>query len=131
MKKAGNEKMDSGAVDDLSQASFQIYAAITNLGMDRELGLINIDMISPMNDTFLKDWVIFFAALFALPFFVQTLFSTNTSNVLRTTRFSTLFISLAVCLHYPLYLLFVLFIFYLSRWYYRNRFELSYPSFKV
>jgi len=55
MKKAGNEKMDSGAVDDLSQASFQIYAAITNLGMDRELGLINIDMISPMNDTFLKD----------------------------------------------------------------------------
>jgi len=55
MKKAGNDHMDSGAVEDLSQASFQVYAAITNLGMDSELGLINIDTISPMNDTFLKD----------------------------------------------------------------------------
>ncbi|WP_295419149.1 AAA family ATPase [Sulfurovum sp.] len=55
IKKAGNEYMDSGAVDDLSQASFQVYAAITNLGMDSELGLINIDTITPMNDTFLKD----------------------------------------------------------------------------
>jgi len=55
IKKAGNEYMDSGAVDDLSQASFQVYAAITNLGMDSELGLLNIDTIAPMNDTFLKD----------------------------------------------------------------------------
>jgi len=55
IKKAGNDHMDSGAVDDLSQASFQVYAAITNLGMDSELGLINIDTIAPMNDTFLKD----------------------------------------------------------------------------
>ena len=55
IKKAGNDHMDSGAVDDLSQASFQAYAAITNLGMDSELGLINIDTISPINDTFLKD----------------------------------------------------------------------------
>jgi len=55
MKKAGKTKMDSGAIDDLSQASFQIYTAISNLGMDRELGLINIDMISPMHDSFLQE----------------------------------------------------------------------------
>jgi cell division protease FtsH len=55
MKKAGDEKMDSGAIDDLSQASFQIYTAITNLGMDRELGLINIETISPMSENFLRE----------------------------------------------------------------------------
>lgn len=55
MKKAGSDKMDSGAIDDLSQASFQIYAAITTLGMDNELGLINIETITPVTDTFLKE----------------------------------------------------------------------------
>ncbi len=53
IKKAGSEKMDSGAVDDLSLASFQAYAAITNLGMDREMGYINIDSITAMDSTFL------------------------------------------------------------------------------
>ena len=55
MKKAGNEKMDSGAIDDLSHASFQIYTAIANLGMDSELGLINIETISPISENFLRD----------------------------------------------------------------------------
>jgi len=53
IKKAGSEKMDSGAVDDLSLASFQAYAAISNLGMDKELGFINIDPIAAMDSTFL------------------------------------------------------------------------------
>ena len=53
IKKAGSEKMDSGAVDDLSLASFQAYAAISNLGMDKELGFINIDPIAAMDGSFL------------------------------------------------------------------------------
>ncbi|BAF72054.1 AAA family ATPase [Sulfurovum sp. NBC37-1] len=51
--KAGEEKMDSGAVNDLSQASVNIYAALTTLGMDKELGLINIESIAMMADDFL------------------------------------------------------------------------------
>jgi len=46
--------MDSGAIDDLSQASLQIYAAITNLGMDKELGYINIDSIALLDSYFLS-----------------------------------------------------------------------------
>ncbi len=54
VKKAGSDQMDSGAVNDLSQASFQIYAAIANLGMDRELGFINIDSIAALDNYFLS-----------------------------------------------------------------------------
>ena len=53
--KAGEAKMDSGAVNDLSQASVNVYAAITTLGMDKELGLINIESIVMMADDFLKE----------------------------------------------------------------------------
>jgi cell division protease FtsH len=55
IKKTGNEySMDSGAVNDLSQASLQVYAAITNLGMDKELGFINIDSIAVLDSYFLS-----------------------------------------------------------------------------
>ena len=46
--------MDSGAINDLSQASLQVYAAITNLGMDKELGFINIDSIAMLDSSFLN-----------------------------------------------------------------------------
>ncbi|MDY0402172.1 AAA family ATPase [Sulfurovum sp.] len=57
MKKAGENKMDSGAMDDLSQASINIYAAITTLGMDKELGFINIESIVPMDSYFLSQQI--------------------------------------------------------------------------
>ena len=57
IKKAGSEHMDSGAANDLSQASLQVYAAITNLGMDRELGFINIDSIAVLDNYFLSQHI--------------------------------------------------------------------------
>lgn len=55
IKRSGSEEdMDSGAIDDLSQASLQVYAAITNLGMDKELGFINIDSIAMLDSSFLN-----------------------------------------------------------------------------
>lgn len=57
IKKMGPEHMDSGAVNDLSQASLQIYAAITNLGMDKELGFINIDSIALLDSYFLSQQI--------------------------------------------------------------------------
>ena len=57
IKKAGSEHMDSGAVNDLSQASLQVYAAITNLGMDSELGFINIDSIAVLDNYFLSQQI--------------------------------------------------------------------------
>ena len=57
IKKAGMEHMDSGAINDLSQASLQVYAAIANLGMDKELGFINIDSIAVLDNYFLSQQI--------------------------------------------------------------------------
>ncbi len=56
-KIAGDEAMDSGAVNDLSQASLQAYTAITNLGMDKKLGFINLDAILSFDNYFLSQKV--------------------------------------------------------------------------
>lgn len=57
VKKMGSEHMDSGAQNDLSQASLQIYAAITTLGMDKELGYINLNAISSLDNYFLEQQI--------------------------------------------------------------------------
>jgi len=57
VKKAGSEHMDSGAINDLSQASIQVYAAITTIGMDKELGYINLDAIANLDNYFLEQQV--------------------------------------------------------------------------
>lgn len=57
VKKLGDAHMDSGAVNDLSQASLQVYAAITTIGMDKELGYINLDAISSLDAYFLEQQV--------------------------------------------------------------------------
>ena len=53
-KIAGDEAMDSGAVSDLSQGSLQAYTAITNLGMDKKLGFVNLDAILSFDNYFLS-----------------------------------------------------------------------------
>ncbi len=57
VKKMGSEHMDSGAQNDLSQASLQIYAAITTLGMDKELGYINLSAIGSLDNYFLEQHI--------------------------------------------------------------------------
>ena len=48
-------EIDTGAVDDLYQASFQAYNAISVLGMDKELGFINLNAISQNDPYFLSE----------------------------------------------------------------------------
>ncbi|MEN8727331.1 MAG: AAA family ATPase [Sulfurovum sp.] len=57
VKKKGSEYMDSGAANDLSQASLQVYAAITTLGMDKELGYINLNAINTLDNYFLEQQI--------------------------------------------------------------------------
>ncbi|NOR55863.1 MAG: AAA family ATPase [Sulfurovum sp.] len=57
VKKMGSEHMDSGAANDLSQASLQVYAAITSLGMDKELGYINLNAINTLDNYFLEQQI--------------------------------------------------------------------------
>lgn len=57
VKKMGSEHMDSGAANDLSQASLQVYAAITSLGMDKELGYINLSAVNTLDNYFLEQQI--------------------------------------------------------------------------
>ncbi|MBT8348122.1 MAG: AAA family ATPase [Sulfurovum sp.] len=57
VKKKGSNHMDSGAANDLSQASLQVYAAITTLGMDKELGYINLNMINTLDNYFMEQQI--------------------------------------------------------------------------
>ena len=57
VKKLGSGHMDSGAVNDLSQASLQVYAAISTIGMDKELGYINLDAIGNLDAYFLEQQI--------------------------------------------------------------------------
>ncbi|UPT76540.1 AAA family ATPase [Sulfurovum sp. XGS-02] len=57
VKKLGDDQMDSGAQNDLSQASLQAYAAITTLGMDKELGYINLNAINALDNYFLEQQI--------------------------------------------------------------------------
>lgn len=57
VKKMGSEEMDSGAQNDLSQASLQTYAAITTLGMDKELGYINLNSIHTLDNYFMEQHI--------------------------------------------------------------------------
>jgi len=57
VKKMGPGHMDSGAVNDLSQASLQVYAAVATIGMDKELGYINVDAIANLDAYFLEQQI--------------------------------------------------------------------------
>lgn len=58
VKKTGKAyAIDTGAVDDLYQASFQAYNAISVLGMDKELGFINLNAITQTDPYFLSETI--------------------------------------------------------------------------
>lgn len=77
----------------------------------------------------LRDFVILFPALATFPFFVKLLFKDNLTSIIQAARFAILFLSIAVALFFPFYAFLMIGIFLLSKWYYRNRFQLNYPSF--
>ena len=77
----------------------------------------------------LNDWVIFFPAIISLPLFIASAHSLRMSLISKAIKFPIFFLSMAICLIWPGYFLLVLFIFVFSRWYYRKRFNLNYPSF--
>lgn len=79
---------------------------------------------------FFRDWFLLIPALLVLPLFVQGSMKPILSNVMRATKFSVLALALMVCFYFPWYLLLVLAVFFLSKWYYRKRFDFDYPNLK-
>ena len=77
-----------------------------------------------------KDQLLFISGIIMLPFFAYGALKATVEDVTRATKFSVLALAVAVCIIYPMYLLPIFGVFFLSKWYYKTRFNLNYPSFK-
>jgi 4-hydroxybenzoate polyprenyltransferase len=95
-----------------------------------KMGLM-VNTLGMMLGFYNQDWVIFIPTLFMLPFYFKTLFSKSVNDVLLTNKIATLVLSLVVCTRFPVYLLVIIVIYFLAKWYYRQRFQIDYPSFRT
>jgi 4-hydroxybenzoate polyprenyltransferase len=77
------------------------------------------------------DPIITHPVLLSLPLYVVMLFKPNDVWVLRTIRYPLLFIGLMLCVQFPYFFIVLFLNFYISKFYYINRFNLDYPTFKV
>lgn len=78
-----------------------------------------------------QDPVITHAIMLSFPLYVIAAFKPTQAWVLRTIRFSILFLALFQMMEYPFFIIALAINYYLSRFYYRSRFGLEYPTFSV
>ncbi len=79
----------------------------------------------------MRDPIILTASLLALPFFIRTVLKQDEGSVQQTCKYSILFLSLIMCIRFPVYLFFIILVFFASKWYYRVRFAVNYPSLRT
>lgn len=77
-----------------------------------------------------RDWLLFIPSAAAIPFFVFALVKHTEKEVVRATKYSILGLVIAVCVVFPWYLLLILVVIFLTKWYYKRRFHFDYPSLK-
>ncbi|HDR05334.1 MAG TPA: hypothetical protein ENN84_08850 [Candidatus Marinimicrobia bacterium] len=81
--------------------------------------------------TMIGDTKMALTAGISLPFFIWAALQETEPETLRAIRYGVLFMSLAVILYHPWFLILLAITFFLSRWYYIHRFGLNYPTLKV
>jgi 1,4-dihydroxy-2-naphthoate octaprenyltransferase len=86
-------------------------------------------ILSGLSAFYFGDIQALFFIVLSLPFFIMTVVKMNIESAILTTKFSILFYSLAVCFKIPPYFLLMAALFFFSRWYFKKRFGLNYPSF--
>ncbi len=77
-----------------------------------------------------KDIFIGFILFLSAPQFIRLVFFQNVKYTIKTTKYTILFFSLAICLKIPFYALVISGIIVLTKWYYKRRFNYDYPNFK-
>jgi 4-hydroxybenzoate polyprenyltransferase len=76
-----------------------------------------------------KDYQALLFYLLSLPFFMKSIITKKVPDAIRTTKFGILFFALSICLRWPFYLLLMISGFFLTRWYFKQRFDFEYPNF--
>ncbi len=76
----------------------------------------------------MRDLVIVIPIFLIFPFFVKTAITKSVADVLQTNKFAALFLSLVICYRFPYYLVIMIVLYFFSKWYYKARFNINYPS---
>ena len=76
-----------------------------------------------------KELQALFFYICSFPFFARTVYTQKVESAIQTTKFGILFFALAICLKWPLYFLLMISGFYLTKIYFRKRFNFNYPNF--
>lgn len=87
--------------------------------------IVAAGMVSWMTD----DRLITLVLTLSSPFWLIMAWKRRTADVMRTTKFSLLGFAIAVGVYFPLYYGLIIFFFVTTRWFYRKRFNVDYPSF--
>ena len=86
-------------------------------------------LLSAITAYFLWDLLALFFITLSLPFFIMTIVKPDTDSAVRTTKFSILFYALAICFKLPAYFILMIALFFFTKWYFKIRFNVTYPSF--
>jgi 4-hydroxybenzoate polyprenyltransferase len=78
-----------------------------------------------------RDWILFIPAAATLPVFLAALRRKGESDSLRATQGSVMALAAAVCVIFPLFLIPIFAVYFLSKVYYQKRFGFNYPQLKV
>ena len=88
-------------------------------------------VVSAVISWWTKDRIIFWPSLISIPVFVNAAMSVKKSAVILAIKFPVFLISLAVGFRFPGYLVLMVVYLLFARWYFKNRFNIEYPSFNM
>lgn len=91
---------------------------------------VGLFFLSFVSGIVLGDALIFIINLLTFFWVIQLLRKQNIAAVLKVVKMAIFFFSVAICFKFPAYFLLMVFLFYLTKFYYRKRFRFDYPNFR-
>lgn len=79
---------------------------------------------------FIADFTALLILLPVLPLFVLTIRNYSVESTVRTTKYTILVFTLAICLKWPYFFVLMVTGFFTTKWYFKQRFQFDYPNFK-
>jgi 4-hydroxybenzoate polyprenyltransferase len=79
----------------------------------------------------LKDWMIAIPGIMMIIFYLWMIFKKDLPSVFLSVKLGLFFLAVMVGVFFPVYYLMIILFFILTRWYYKKRFHIIYPSFKT
>lgn len=76
-----------------------------------------------------KDMIAGWFYILSAPLFIMTLFRRDTKTTILATKYGILFFAISILLKWPYYILLMVSGFFLTRWYFKFRFDFDYPNF--